>query len=436
METGQPSAQKSDGTVRSHTHSGLVCQPPKQAVTILCLFQTRTRGTCNKCIFTTVGRNTILCLSPFQPHRQSTAESESRQGHRSHNCACLADTGVVASSPKDAHQGTSQSSSQTRPVVTAQPPGQETSPSTKDALASMQDIGDRYSVQGFLESATRLMMSSWRPETQKAYNVYIRKWQNYATKNNIDVLNPSITDVANFLEGMFEGKASFSAASMARGALSAYLGKSVGSHPTICRLMKGFFEEKPALPRYTETWDVNMVLDYLNSLPHSDELSLKQLTLRTTMLLALLTAQRGQVLHSLKVADVKLYHNKCVFHLSEKQKHTHPGVHCDPAEVFAFPSDKKLCLVDHMRHYREITKDLRSGTQLFISYVKPHAPVARGTFSRWIKDVLESAGVDVAVFGSHSNRSARAYDCTSQGVALSTIMKSAGWSAEHFCVLL
>ena len=48
-------------------------------------------------------------------------------------------------------------------------------------------------------------------------------------------------------------------------------------HACIVRdgLMKGFFEEKPALPRYTETWDANVALDYLNSLPLSEELNLR-----------------------------------------------------------------------------------------------------------------------------------------------------------------
>ena len=63
-------------------------------------------------------------------------------------------------------------------------------------------------------------------------------------------------------------------------------GVEVGKHPTITRLLKGAFHERPPLPRYTSTWDVNKVLQYLKSLGPSNGLTLKQLTHKLVMLLA------------------------------------------------------------------------------------------------------------------------------------------------------
>ena len=40
----------------------------------------------------------------------------------------------------------------------------------------------------------------------------------------------------------------------------------VGQHPLIVRLVKGLFNEKPAVPRYACTWNVNVVLKYLKTL--------------------------------------------------------------------------------------------------------------------------------------------------------------------------
>ena len=50
------------------------------------------------------------------------------------------------------------------------------------------------------------------------------------------------------------------------------------------------------MPRYAAVWDVNQVLDYLKTLYPVHEISRKSLTLKLTMLLALVTAQRGQSL--------------------------------------------------------------------------------------------------------------------------------------------
>ena len=53
------------------------------------------------------------------------------------------------------------------------------------------------------------------------------------------------------------------------------------------------------------------------------------------------------------------------------------------------------CPAAHLKEYLDKTNELRKGGQLFIGYVKPRVPVGRQTFSRWIKSVLASAGIDL-----------------------------------------
>ena len=62
-----------------------------------------------------------------------------------------------------------------------------------------------------------------------------------------------------------------------------------GSHPLVCRFKKGVFETKPSLARYTETCDVNIMINYLASLSPPKEVTLKALTYKVVMLLALLS---------------------------------------------------------------------------------------------------------------------------------------------------
>ena len=75
----------------------------------------------------------------------------------------------------------------------------------------------------------------------------------------------------------------------ARSALSAFLSlgykDSLGEHPLIERFMKGVFNQGPALPRYQNIWDVNIVLEYLASLSPVNVLSFSTLTLKFVMLL-------------------------------------------------------------------------------------------------------------------------------------------------------
>ena len=76
----------------------------------------------------------------------------------------------------------------------------------------------------------------------------------------------------------------------------------VGKHPTITHLLKGAFHERPPLPQYTSTWDVNVVLQYLKGLGPSADLILKQLTYKLVMLLALTRPSRSADLSSLSLA--------------------------------------------------------------------------------------------------------------------------------------
>ena len=69
-------------------------------------------------------------------------------------------------------------------------------------------------------------------------------------------------------------------------------------------------------------------------------------------------------------------------------------------------------------------------TQLFISFIPPHRPVVNSSISIWLKTVLISAGVDMAIFTPHSTRSASTSAAKVSNVHMQTILKTAGWSND------
>jgi hypothetical protein len=69
----------------------------------------------------------------------------------------------------------------------------------------------------------------------------------------------------------------------------------IGKHPLVTRFMRGVFQLRPALPRYTETWNVS-VIKYLSNMEPTAELKMENLTTKLTMLLALLSGHRTQTL--------------------------------------------------------------------------------------------------------------------------------------------
>ena len=103
-----------------------------------------------------------------------------------------------------------------------------------------------------------------------------------------EVVLYTYVDVSNFLAELYNsGTVVITLVHLARSVGSAYLNPSgstpLGSHPVVCRLMKDVFENRPSLPRYNETWDVDTVVEWLAGWPDTGLLTLKHLTLRTNV---------------------------------------------------------------------------------------------------------------------------------------------------------
>ena len=140
--------------------------------------------------------------------------------------------------------------------------------------------------------------------------------------------------------------------------------------PLTC-FLKGTFELRPSLPRYSTTWDVSIVLTYLRSFPALNDLTLKQLTLNLTMLLALVTTQQTQTLSKLDTSCMQETTTRITFTIRDTLKTTQPGKHLVPIQIRPFTPDSCLCPVTYIKHY--ITK-----THSLISY----------TVDKWIRSTL------------------------------------------------
>ena len=75
---------------------------------------------------------------------------------------------------------------------------------------------------------------------------------------------------------------------------------------------------------------------------------------------------------------------------------------------FSFPSfseDPLLCPVHTLKSYKSATGSLRGEqSRLFISFIKPHKPVSSSLIARWLKAMLELAGINTSIFKLHSTR--------------------------------
>ena len=135
----------------------------------------------------------------------------------------------------------------------------------------MQSIRKHFTNSKVPEAIADVLMRSWRPGTQKQYDVYTKKWTTFCHQRQINSLQPQVNHVLTFLHGFHSRKLSYCTINTARSALSSYLmgcpfsgiAYTVSNHPFIVRYLKGVVNCRKPAPPYQETWDVNPLLKYI-----------------------------------------------------------------------------------------------------------------------------------------------------------------------------
>ncbi|XP_013402746.2 uncharacterized protein LOC106168283 [Lingula anatina] len=360
------------------------------------------------------------------------SENCGRQSYGNSDCAVLENSSLVSE--------TSDTSDRASSVLEEAPATISTSLQRSDSSLvsepepiSMPLIRDSLKEQRISESAINIIMRSWRDSSHKQYRTYLNKWRVFCFEREIDPIRPPVGLALDFLVELVNTGLSFSALNTARSALSAVIiidaGVPFGALPIVKRFLKAVFLSKPSSPRYQCIWDVKTVLDYISTMHKVTQLSLKDLSLKLIILMALTSAQRGQTLHLLNMSNLHIGKASYTFTISKHVKQSRPGVSPSVVRFSAYPVNRKLCVVTCLTEYLSRTQILRGEEDsLFISYTRPHKAVGRETISRWIKVMLARAGIDISIFKAHSTRAAATSAANRAAVPLNDILSKAGWS--------
>ena len=92
-------------------------------------------------------------------------------------------------------------------------------------------------------------------------------------------------------------------------------GVPIGQHPLVTRLMKGVYNLRPPKPRYTYTWDVDMVTQYIAEMGENANLTLKKLSQKLALLMALVVASWTSELQALDLRFRVYRPNGVLFHV-------------------------------------------------------------------------------------------------------------------------
>ena len=380
--------------------SGPICISSDR--TVPSLFQLAARSICsgNRCLPAGLVSDTGLCQPTLEYDRTGPIPGPSTAGVHCSRGTSVEDTTMVPTSSAHAHCTSLSDQTQTDNVESG--PSESIPPASRVAY-----LRERYRDQELSEEATSLMLKSWRTKTNRSYDSLFRKWHCWCHSRDSNPFSGPVREVVNFLAYLYKEGYQYRSLNSYRSAISSVHervdGHTVGQHPLVVRLMKGVFNDRPPLPRYTSTWNVQTVLNHIASFGANGSLSLKQLSWKTTMLLALTRPSRSADLSQLHIRGKHYKPDGVVFVPASLAKQSRQG---KPVTTFFFPSfppDPGICPVTTLKAYEERTAPMRgTETRLFLALIKPYRAITSSTIARWLKSLLDSAGIDTSVFNAHS----------------------------------
>ena len=157
-------------------------------------------------------------------------------------------------------------------------------------VGHIEGLRRQFKERAIPEKAGELILASWRHKTNAnyMYNFSWRKWEEWCEPRDI---HPFSSDISGVLWAFWQISLRPADSIVLSTAISScHLptdGFSVGQHPLVSRLLKGAFNLRPPQPKYSHTWEVHKMLDFLKSLGLNDKLTLEQLTRKSVVLLAL-----------------------------------------------------------------------------------------------------------------------------------------------------
>lgn len=108
---------------------------------------------------------------------------------------------------------------------------------------------------------------------------------------------------------------------------------------------KRAYKIRPPRPRYSHTWDPEVVLSFLENSPTNEDLHFQQLSDKTTTLLALSTAHRLQTFSLIRVDQITQSAAMVEIMIPDRIKTSRPG-NFQPLLTLPFLPDRpKICVI-------------------------------------------------------------------------------------------
>ncbi len=240
---------------------------------------------------------TQVCVSPSEPTRKDTVQTQGGRGASPAGCAPLAHPDLISQThfPRDS-TSLAYSSEEGPPLSGARHHMAPASrPMEPPCVAPGRDAAD---LSGLPPAVVETIIQVRAPSTRQTYALKWSLFANWCSSCQEDPRRCTIGEVLSFLQERLERRLSPSTLKVYVAAIAAHHdavdGRSLGKHDLIVRFLKGAKRMNPSKSPLVPSWDLSIVLAGLQRGPFEplDSVELKFLSLKTALLTALTSIKR------------------------------------------------------------------------------------------------------------------------------------------------
>ena len=207
-------------------------------------------------------------------------------------------------------------------------------------------------------------------------------------------------------------------------------------------LLKASITLKPNTPRIpVETWDPDVVLDFIDKMPSNHNLSVYRLSQKAFVLMLLATGRRkgDLILMSTHNSCMTITDHRITFVLPKPTK-GFKGSHNNFMQVIPvprYPDNSKICPYTTLKDYMSTCRNRSLCFEFWVTTTPPYGPAHPDTLRRWAKTLLKDAGIEIDLFSVHSTRGVVSTRAVEQGEPLDLVMQKCAWASssafyEHY----
>ncbi|XP_068091948.1 uncharacterized protein [Hyperolius riggenbachi] len=443
----QPGSIQNDNGQMGVARNRPFCQSDELSVQKV--FLSRSEGSmCNRCVGPRLDLQQSICLSTNPLDSSCITEVETVQNDSDINSTRLAKTIMVPVVTKNAEK---RSFTPPSGGITFRSRGTQMGTCSKSASKSVVSERDVLKSKGLSDRVIKTVLNSRKKVTRSIYSKYWKTFLDWKKRNKVK--DNKLPTILEFLQDGIERGLALSTIKVQVAAISVFVDKKLALDPLVIRFMKSVERSRPIVKKSCPRWDLSLVLNVLMEEPFEplEEISLRNLTIKTIFLVAITSAKRVSELEALSSDEqfCSIFEDRVILKtvtdflpkvssVSNRGQEIILPTFCNkavhPKEKQWHKLDVRRCLLIYLKR----VKQLRKTDRLFVNFTgnKVGEKMTKASIARWLKVCIEEAYKlrqleSPKEITAHSTRAMATSWAYRAGASASEICRAATWRSVN-----